>query len=57
MCQQHFYFPVVKVAISCEGTVGHCLSSWLRDAVARTELLQYLQEKYKWDKSTVELLD
>ncbi len=56
MCQQHFHFPVAKVAISCKGTVGRCLSSWLRSAVARTELLQYLQEKYEWDDSITALI-
>ncbi len=56
-CQQHFHFPLVKVAVSCNGTVGRCLLSWLRGAVVRGDLLWYLQGKYEWTDSSVRNID
>ena len=56
-CQQHFHYPVEKIAISCEGTIGQILPSWLRGSVAREDLLKYLQDKYDWHSATADLID
>ena len=55
--QQHFHFPTAKVALSCKGTVGRAITPWLCREVARADLLDYLQDKYDWADSTVDLID
>ena len=56
-CQRHFHFPAAKIDISCKGTVGQSLSAWLCGTVARADLLHYLQDKYCWYNTTIELID
>ncbi len=55
--QRNLYFPAARVAISCDGTIGRSLTAWLCGAIARSDLLHYLQDKYKWDQNTVACID